>query len=132
VESLGENSSTPQYQALQWILFDLTQQSLSDDRVLQRWVLAVLFYSTSGSEWFDSDLWLSGLDECDWLTTSGGDICDKGGLITRIDLRDNNLEGTVPEELALLSDSLGKAKYIFHSNPYCWFRWANVIATCDL
>jgi hypothetical protein len=118
LESLGENSSTPQYQALQWILFDLTRQSLSDDRIIQRWVLAVLFYSTSGSDWFDSDLWLSDLDECDWLTTSDSDICDEGGRITQIDLRDNNLEGTVPEELALLSDSLGKAKYTFHSNPY--------------
>jgi hypothetical protein len=46
------------------VFFDLTQRFLSDDRIIQRWVLAVLFYSTrvvaTGST---LNFWLSGLDE---------------------------------------------------------------------
>jgi hypothetical protein len=107
LESLGENSSS-QFQALAWLVGDLQQRPLTDNRILQRWVLAVFFFSMKGPEWSRSDGWMTTLDECEWFTTSMDDICDDDGLITRIDLRGNHLGGFIPEEVALLSHSLGK------------------------
>jgi hypothetical protein len=123
LESLGEQSS-PQFQALQWVGSDLGQHTFSNDRIIQRWVLAVLFYSTNGDAWQNADGWLTSLDECSWFTTSGGGICDDQGRITHVELRDNKLEGTLPRELSLLSNSLGKS-----SNPTMdpLSRWAPAI-----
>jgi hypothetical protein len=114
IESLGEQSS-PQFEALQWMAADVSQRPLPDDRILQRWVLAVLFYSTRGSGWAHSDDWLTAVSECFWFTTSEVDICDEEGRIISVELRDNGLEGTLPGELSLLSDSLGKTM----SGVYC-------------
>jgi Leucine rich repeat len=88
------------------------------DRVVQRYVLAVLFYSTGN--WTNSFEFLSAGSECDWsgalqcedTNTNATDVMGDGGArnnftsvggITHVDLRNNNLEGTIPLEIAALS-----------------------------
>lgn len=85
IYSGGEvDSGTPQGQAYRWILAE-------DDRVLcpldttleQRYILAVLYYSTNGKEWTDNGKWLSETSECSWLGVS----CNFRGEIDTIELR---------------------------------------------
>jgi hypothetical protein len=53
-------------------------------------------------------------DECTWFTHETNvetrPVCDENGAYSIIRLEKNNLEGTLPLELALLSDSLCKFK----------------------
>eukprot|EP00797_Seminavis_robusta_P021446 Sro334_g119710.2 (458) ;mRNA; r:17899-19506 len=43
---------TPQYQAYQWLTKDPNVESYSLDRLLQRFALACLYYSTNGDAWY--------------------------------------------------------------------------------
>jgi hypothetical protein len=45
------NSSTPQNQALQWIRTQNTNHIFEETIILQRYTLAVLYYSTGGDNW---------------------------------------------------------------------------------
>ena len=60
---------SPQHKAFQWLLQDLQMQSkaYSERRILQRYALAALYYSTNGDEWLKRENWLSyECHECDW------------------------------------------------------------------
>ena len=69
-------SGTPQNQALDWIARDdSANRSPFDSRFVQRYVLAVFYFSTGGGQWLDcvegeqcdrGNYWLSGDDECTW------------------------------------------------------------------
>ena len=85
--------STPQYKALQWITRDDDlSQGLTDQRLVQRYILAVFYYAVGGNNWtkcnlgdtkcVDDDLnsWLSETNECTWLGLS----CDDQDLIDEI------------------------------------------------
>jgi hypothetical protein len=47
-------------------------------------------------------------DECFWHSTLSDGFCNEEGLVRNIDIRDGGLSGTLPKEVALLSNSLGK------------------------
>mmetsp|Transcript_7981 Transcript_7981/g.10167 ORF Transcript_7981/g.10167 Transcript_7981/m.10167 type:complete len:503 (+) Transcript_7981:149-1657(+) len=119
--SLLMDRTTPQGKAFEWILHnDPLRLSPADENFIQRFVLAVLYFSTGGGSWDDcnapvnvNDLnncqpspfsssrgraWLTNSPECTW----GGITCDHG--VTRIDLRGNGLSGTIPSELQYLTD----------------------------
>jgi hypothetical protein len=97
--------STPQNNAMQWLQNSTLLTNYTDAKKIQRYALATLFFSTSGSEWKENTGWLSDDDECDgWYSIA----CTDDGAITSLLLPSNGLNGTLPEELALLSDSLGK------------------------
>ena len=76
-------SGTPQNQALDWIAReDSANRNPFDPRFVQRYVLAVFYFSTGGDQWLDcfegdqcsrGSHWLSGDDECIW----GGIVCDE-------------------------------------------------------
>lgn len=101
------NPESPQNQAFLWLISDLPNtMETSDERVLQRWTLAVLFYSLGGNGWTRDDGWLTEPDVCDWFTSSTDEVCNEFGLLRRLDLAQNNLQGQLPMELALLSSSL--------------------------
>jgi hypothetical protein len=105
-----QNASSPQSQALEWLQQGINNTIEENWRLIQRYVLAVLYYSTSGDTWLENANWLSETSECTWYTDALDPICDENGRFLRIVLLGNNLQGTVPNELALLSDSL--CKYI--------------------
>jgi len=131
-KEIEKNQDTPQYYATTWLSRDPNYLDYSEDRVLQRWVLAVLAYSldvslsstavqqplqrrlqsrrvqdNAGS---DSDVlqgWLKYTDECTWFTSSTkGTPCDNNGMYTTIDIQNMPLGGTLPSELSLLAPSL--------------------------
>lgn len=101
------NSQSPHNQAFLWIIDDLQGSTeTSEERILQRWTLALFFFSLNGEFWTNSDGWLTEQDVCTWFTTSAESICNEMGLFTHLELVDNNLQGSLPRELELLSGSL--------------------------
>ena len=95
------DSSSPQSQSLDWILSDpFSLDGLSDDRFVQRFALATLWYSTNGTTW-DHDGWVESKNECDW--GSDGFVCSQDSVVEELDLSDDNLSGSVPIELGLLT-----------------------------
>lgn len=104
--------STPQNSALMWLSGNVNINSYSYEKKLQRYVLATLYYTTNGDEWKDTTGWLSDEDECtSWynrVTDGVVGLCNNEGGVAFLDLVGNNLSGVIPDEIALLSDSLGK------------------------
>jgi hypothetical protein len=109
--AISEQNS-PQYKAFEWVVSDpmVVNFSYTDTRIIQRWILAIWYYSTLGDNWIRSDNWLTYTNECDWFSTrNGGDhICDGDGNLQIIELERNRLTGSIPQELGLLSNSLSK------------------------
>eukprot|EP00542_Grammatophora_oceanica_P010492 CAMPEP_0194035652 /NCGR_PEP_ID=MMETSP0009_2-20130614/8061_1 /TAXON_ID=210454 /ORGANISM="Grammatophora oceanica, Strain CCMP 410" /LENGTH=179 /DNA_ID=CAMNT_0038677091 /DNA_START=129 /DNA_END=665 /DNA_ORIENTATION=+ len=123
-----EDSTSPQRRALDWMLGDSYSLALKndDDRIVQRFALAVLYYATMVE---NRASWLLSSTECGWgkfydvtctndvvgrlqLVRSrlSGTIPGEIGLLnslTELNLRNNNLEGTIPTEIGFLSSLLG-------------------------
>lgn len=102
-----EDPSSPQYQALKWLYQNANLNEYADTQRMQRYAMAVLYFSTNGQEWTVSDNWLSDLPECEWYN-KGVTFCDAvSSGVSNFDLNGNNLNGKLPAELYLLSDTLG-------------------------
>eukprot|EP00592_Proboscia_alata_P023449 CAMPEP_0194407090 /NCGR_PEP_ID=MMETSP0176-20130528/5134_1 /TAXON_ID=216777 /ORGANISM="Proboscia alata, Strain PI-D3" /LENGTH=389 /DNA_ID=CAMNT_0039206525 /DNA_START=118 /DNA_END=1287 /DNA_ORIENTATION=- len=102
---------TPQFKALNWISnLDLMRIEITNNNkqhLVQRYVLAVLYYSTGGeSDWARQMNWLSSSHECDWNDDGGIRECDDEKRVVDIALF-NNLTGTIPHEISHL-DQLKK------------------------
>lgn len=104
-------SSSAQYRALEWLTFEsnYTSYSSSEDRVVQRWVMATIFYSLRGRRWTRSDNWLGEMHECDWFSVDPTKYCDENGNVVGIYLSNNRLGGLIPDEISLLSNHLGRS-----------------------
>jgi len=108
-----EDAMSPQYRALEWVKSNppsFEEMNNLPWKLRQKYVLAVLYYSTDGINWDDNTGWLTpGSNECDWFsTTASGDFsaCDDAGKFAEINLRLNNLRGTIPPEIVLIADQL--------------------------
>ena len=99
-ESLLSNPNTPQRKALEWIKDDMINYKLEvAARVAQRYVLAILYYSTNGDEWKNSTDWLNG-HECNWKGVGCASDGEAGVMsLTYLDLSNNLLNGTIPSEI---------------------------------
>jgi len=120
--NLVDDPISPQGQAAQWIIDEDEFQVCPDDpKLIQRWALAVMYFSTEGDFWtmcFDGDelcsdgtddfgnpfiSFLSPVDECEWFGITcvavNGRFC-----VERIIFEGNNLAGTIPTELGLLEE----------------------------
>jgi hypothetical protein len=135
VSSSGLNDDgSPQDQAKQWMFRSdpLTlslSDSVSEDRIAQRYALAVFYFSTNGPKTWDANNWLQG-DECSNLYWTGLSCTEDNKVRAiafgtsstcrrictpcfnyrtfvssyRVPLTDNyGLEGTIPEELGVLT-----------------------------
>lgn len=111
---LLEQRNTPQNQAYEWIVNkDVLQLGVHDDQhLVQRYVLALLWFSTTTrkSVWQHDDVeWLSGSHECDWknrknqVANLGVLECDSNFEVKSLFLAANNLRGRLPSELIHLS-----------------------------
>jgi len=141
--SSSSSSASPQTKALEWMLLDPNLEDYPDWRIQQRFALATLYYATEGEEsWVNTTNWLSYTEhECQWYvftykammkflvdtTTPGpGDVllqranhsnpCDgnEQGKFEFLWLLGNNLQGTTPPELFLLTSL---RNIFFATNP---------------
>jgi hypothetical protein len=103
-------TGTVQRRAMQWITDDPDYFSYSEDRIIQRWALAVFSLEVSTSRRnrrlnaaFED--WMEYNDECDWFISSNNGVgtCDDAGVFKYLILRDVDLDGTIPSELFLLN-----------------------------
>jgi hypothetical protein len=103
-------SSTPQNMALEWLAGNPNLANYTDQQKVQRYALATIYYSTKGDSWASNDFWISNADACDkWYQFNDTTIdCKSNGSVSYLDLSNNNLQGTIPREIGMLSDSLGK------------------------
>jgi Leucine-rich repeat (LRR) protein len=94
---------TPQHDAFTW-LESATNDAYKGDsrRMLQRYALAVFFYSTGGPQWLKRSGWTTSDDECTWEFTSTTYPCNTDGNIIWIDMRQNSLIGELPVEVSML------------------------------
>jgi hypothetical protein len=99
--------------ALTWLMTNAYLDDYSDDKLIQRYVLATLYYATNGARWKDKWGWLTDADECSpdgWFQSKGAleeSLCNENGNLIQLKLMFNRMDGALPEELGLLSGSLG-------------------------
>jgi hypothetical protein len=106
--------SSPQNKALKWLANNINLATYSAQEKIQRYALATLYYSTRGESWNRSDFWLSDEDVCgkwyqinkEWNDTTID--CTSSGAVSNLSLFENNLSGSIPPEIGMLSDSLGE------------------------
>jgi hypothetical protein len=102
-----KDDNSAQHQAYKWLLANRDVEFFSDQVLIQRYAMATFYYSTGGQNWYAYAGWLGDDDECKWYSKSGRrDVCNSLGQLTNLELDFNDLEGTLPPELALLSNSL--------------------------
>ena len=65
-----------------------------------RAALAALYNTTNGSSWRDDTNWVSSRPLGEWYGVS----TDADGRVTELDLRDNQLSGSIPSELGNLDN----------------------------
>jgi hypothetical protein len=102
---------TPQRQAFYWLATDDELADFDHTETIQRYALAVFYYATNAKPtkrteepqpWVDAYQWLSETHACEWR----GIDCNKQNHVQTITMDDNNLTGSLPQELALLAEQL--------------------------
>ena len=113
----------PQKKALKWITHeDPAYLSTNDDSLLERYALAVFYFSTHRDSWKRSENWMTETGYCLWEgikcfprdqkpTEENGfepstERYDDNAPIISIDLSSNGIEGTIPREIAGLKSAL--------------------------
>ncbi len=92
-------TTSPQYKAAWWLAttdgLQLDFSTETSDKIVQRYVLALLWYTFGGESWDNRKNYVTDLLTCLWDDVS----CDDNGLVIEIDLQDNNLVGWMPSEI---------------------------------
>lgn len=117
---LRDEIESPQSNAMNWLITEdelFVCPGVNDKKLLQRYAMAVFYFSTEGEGWkecfsgddacgsTDNDFegqkpFLSGVNECEW---AGINACNADKCITKIVFEEqNDLFGTIPEELRVL------------------------------
>ena len=90
------DSSVHDPAALSWKTQRDEAVALTEERIIQRYALARIYFSFRDDEensWANENGWLTTEHECRWY----GITCKGGGVVTRINLSGNGLEGTLVE-----------------------------------
>ncbi|CAB9524665.1 LRR receptor-like serine threonine-protein kinase At4g08850 [Seminavis robusta] len=127
--AIQHGPSSPQSRAFQWLLEDAENlPAYSDAQIQQKFALAALYFSTKGDSWMNRTNWLNhNVSECEWFNkpdfarkSALGQIfkgyldefaaepmprqhCNTDGIYQHLWLDLNNLVGTIPEEIYMLS-----------------------------
>lgn len=108
-ESQLLSETSPQYAALMWMASQDSMSPIENESrtpretefMIQRYALAVFYYSTMGDNWFASDGWLDGQrEECTWEYL---DCVNEDVVSINTGMR-NNLVGELPSELKQLKE----------------------------
>ena len=95
---------SPQNRAFEWLSSNTDVSTFSDTKKIQRYSLATLYFATEGDKWSNQQGWLSDDDECTWFSRSSRIPVCINGIFENLDLGFNEVGGTIPPELALLSN----------------------------
>mmetsp|Transcript_24729 Transcript_24729/g.44725 ORF Transcript_24729/g.44725 Transcript_24729/m.44725 type:complete len:586 (-) Transcript_24729:1742-3499(-) len=96
-----KSDSTPQYDALNWLASNAKLDSYANNKKIQRYALATVYYGTNGNAWRVQFDWLNkDEDECGCNGTTHS--CS-GDDVVMLSLWRNKLLGTIPVEVSLLS-----------------------------
>ena len=103
-----ERRSGPQARALHWLAMDENFESYDDEALIQRFALATFYHATDGPSWTDSGRWLRYTDDCTWFNQPD-DLFFTGSTCvnrkrTGLFLQNNNLGGSLPPEVGLLTN----------------------------
>ena len=99
-----KNSRTHAHMALKWLAEeDKAALDVTDDNLLQRYILAVLYYATQPATkatplfdaWKNQDRWMTQADMCTWYGIDCETILGKEQIV-HIKLAKNQLQGTIP------------------------------------
>jgi hypothetical protein len=96
--------STYPQRALDWLagqdpLVQCPTWSTSRARLLQRFLLALLFLQLNGPSWTDRSGWMTAASECEWF----GVECDGGSqAVASVVLKRNGLSGRFPPQVLVL------------------------------
>ncbi len=100
--------NTPQGLAADWLIHQDFRKQCPNPKIVQRWVVAVFYFSTNGEFWEQCSAagsdpcgsqfpfegarrFLSDFSECEW----GGITCNNDDCITEIEFEENGLVGTM-------------------------------------
>jgi len=106
------DETSPQFRAFYWLAnLDIVKVPIMQkDRVIQRYILALLYYSTGGpTTWHLKGHFLTDRHECEWAEfvdgygNIGAGDCGADGQVTHLQFYKNGLIGTIPSELGHLS-----------------------------
>ena len=105
-ESLNVNAASPAERAARWVLLEdpaevRVYSEANQKRLWTRFGLATLYYALGGPNWKSQNNWLSSKSFCVW---SGLECNRFQTALEEVDLSNNNLEGTIPDEIAILQD----------------------------
>ena len=95
-EEALRDPASPQYQAKEWIIC-VPPAFLEVQWIQERYILAVLYFSMGGNDWYKSEGIVGSQNHC--TDTPETVICDDNNRIVEIRLGNNNLHGTIPEEI---------------------------------
>jgi len=110
---MEDPNATPQQRAMSWLV-EKDDHDIPEE-VSQRWALASLYYGLGGEKWTSAQNWLSSDSFCEWEHIR----CNlQTNTIQEIGLQKNNLLGTIPPELTLLT-----------TTQALWFRENQLVGT---
>lgn len=110
-KTILEVEGSPQRNAMIWMCEDKNVNEIEHTELLQRYVLATLFYSTNmvpsvhvqdPKAWKVADNWMTNAHSCDWM----GVQCNEDKVITAIYLEKNRLSGKIPLDFKLIANRI--------------------------
>jgi hypothetical protein len=110
--SVGEvifEEGTSEYQALQWLAYKDPMKlpvTSTMEEILERFILANLYFATNGPEWKPQYNFLSGKNVCQWNDGGVNDVgvyCDEKNKVVSVELSNAGLRGTLPRNIGLLT-----------------------------
>ena len=111
------DTTSSQYEAYQWLIKDPNFWTYDQEKMIQRWVMAMLSFewtATGGDLEMETrsilgedplETWGEYTDECDWWNSYNlNEIpCSEAGIVKRIVLINIGLQGTIPSEISMLT-----------------------------
>jgi len=132
------DNATHEHETLLWLAnndpSNLHAATSPNNQILQRYVVANLYFSTNGTKWTDQLNFLSGLSVCGWNNGTNGVFCNDEGKVSNILLHDCNLVGSMPRDIGLLSrmENFNVSKNLLHGTIPVSFAMMSGLKRMDM